>query len=149
MFLVLVCLSVCLSVFLFFSCYILIYRGGISLFLVFCFFASCFSCFFVFCGVKIKFKITQRNQIERAFSSPSQSRDSDVPKQHEITAKCLRTQVGNLCTHALMCTDTHAYRHNNAYKRINTPIRTGSFVFLSLDPVRNVLYQHVAEFLQW
>ena len=76
--------------------------------------------------------------MKRAFP-PSQRRDSDASELHKITAKCLRTRVGNGCTHTLAHTNT----------RSNPPTRTDSFTFLSLDPIRNALHQHVADFLQW
>ena len=104
-----VCFSVCLS-----ACLL------VCLFCIFYIFVSVFCFLFFLCPPSSLFCATikkERKKIERAFP-PSQRNNSDVPELHEITVQCLRTQVGNPCTHTVrlrtrICTQIKTSTHES------------------------------------
>ena len=93
----------------------------------------------------------QKYRIERTSPSPYQAGDSVVLGRHEITTKCLRTQVGNHAR-ALLRAQLQGDRHKNTQhrqKQPNSPTCTDSFTLVSLEHVPIPPCRYVDAFLQW
>ena len=131
-----------------------IFVGGL-IFVCFCFLPLClFVCLFVwfflfafFFFFFFFFSVTHKNQSQ---NKPKKTNWKSVP------VTIAESRFWNQCKvpphagrHSMHLHATHADRHMNTYKRINSPKRTDSFAFLLHCAVRNFLCQHVADFLQW